>query len=163
MPNGIKTLKMSNIIDSIWELMAQVPDPEIPIINLVELGVIRDVQYDSTSQQVTITVTPTYTGCPAKKLFSDLIEEKLKENNYNHIKIIEQIHPAWTTDWLSEETKAKLLKDGISPPTIGNKNIICPHCKSSQTKMISQFGSTACQSLYQCEICKEPFNYFKCL
>ncbi len=143
--------------------MEQVPDPEIPIINLVELGVIRDVKFDEDDEKVTVTVTPTYTGCPAKKLFNDLITEKLRENDYHNIKIIEQIHPAWTTDWLSDETKSKLLKDGISPPTIGNKTIICPNCKSTNTKMISQFGSTACQSLYQCADCKEPFNYFKCL
>ena len=154
---------MSNKTDKIWELMEQVPDPEIPIINLVELGVIREVKFDESSQKVSVTVTPTYTGCPAKKLFNDLITEKLQDNGYNNIEIIEQIQPAWTTDWLSDETKAKLLKDGISPPTIGNKTIICPHCKSKNTKMISQFGSTACQSLYQCNNCKEPFNYFKCL
>jgi ring-1,2-phenylacetyl-CoA epoxidase subunit PaaD len=155
-------LKNTNKIDEIWELMEQVPDPEIPIINLVELGVVRDVKFDEPTQKVSVTITPTYTGCPAKKLFNDLITEKLQENGYQNIKIIEQIQPAWTTDWLSKETRTKLLKDGISPPSIDAKNIICPHCKSTNTKIISQFGSTACQALYQCTNCKEPFNYFKC-
>lgn len=143
--------------------MEQVPDPEIPIINLVELGVVRDILIDPTTKKISITITPTYTGCPAKQLFNDLIKEKLAENGIVNFEIIEKIHPAWTTDWLSEETKAKLLKDGISPPSAGDKIVICPHCKSENTKVISPFGSTACQSLYTCNDCKEPFNYFKCL
>lgn len=148
-------------IKQIWTYLEEVPDPEIPIINLVELGVIRNVKMVEKSLE--ITVTPTYTGCPAKKLFNDLIIEKLEEKGIKNVTIKTQISPVWTTDWLSEESKAKLLKDGISPPTIGDKNIICPHCKSTNTKVISPFGSTACQSLYTCNDCKEPFNYFKCL
>lgn len=148
-------------IKHIWELMEQVPDPEIPIINLVELGVIRELNIKDKNLEVVI--TPTYTGCPAKKLFEDLIKEKLIENQILDFTIKTQIHPVWTTDWLSDKTKAKLLKDGISPPTIGNKEIICPQCKSLNTKEISRFGSVACQSLYSCNDCKEPFNYFKCL
>ncbi len=149
-------------IDHIWELMEQVPDPEIPIINLVELGVIRELNVLGNGK-LQVIITPTYTGCPAKQLFEDLIKEKLIENSILDFVIESRIHPVWTTDWLSEETKAKLLKDGISPPTLNNKNIVCPHCKSTDTKMISQFGSTPCQSLYSCNSCKEPFNYFKCL
>ena len=148
-------------IDKIWELMEQVPDPEIPIINLVELGVIRELNLVDDKLQVVI--TPTYTGCPAKQLFEDLIKEKLIENQILDFTIETRIHPVWTTDWLSEKTKTKLLKDGISPPTLGDREVICPHCKSVNTKMISQFGSTPCQSLYTCNDCKEPFNYFKCL
>jgi len=153
--------KTEEQIEHLWKLMNQVPDPEIPIISLVELGVLREIHLDN--EKVVIVITPTYTGCPAKKLFEDLIKEKLIEHNYTNFEIITKIHPTWTTDWLSEETKAKLLKDGISPPTIGNKDIICPQCKSLNTKAISQFGSVACQSLYTCNDCKEPFNYFKCL
>ena len=145
----------------LWLLMEQVPDPEIPAINLVELGVVRAIE--RIDSKIKVTVTPTYTACPAKKLFEDLIREKLIDNGFTEIEIIQKIHPVWTTDWLSDATKAKLLKDGISPPTIGNKEIVCPHCKSLNTKIISPFGSTACQSLYSCTDCKEPFNYFKCL
>ncbi|MFD1551079.1 phenylacetate-CoA oxygenase subunit PaaJ [Putridiphycobacter roseus] len=145
----------------IWGWMTEVPDPEIPIINLVELGVIRAVNLKGNA--VEIIITPTYTGCPAKQLFVDLISEKLVEKGINDFEVISRIHPVWTTDWLSEETKAKLLKDGISPPTVHNKKIICPHCKSYNTVLASQFGSTPCQSLYKCLECLEPFNYFKCL
>jgi ring-1,2-phenylacetyl-CoA epoxidase subunit PaaD len=153
--------KRTKEIKHLWELMEQVPDPEIPIINLVELGVIREIHQNE--DKVTIVITPTYTGCPAKKLFEDLIREKLAENNFNNIEIVTKIHPVWTTDWMSEETKAKLLKDGISPPTVGDKEIVCPQCKSVNTKEVSKFGSVACQSFYTCNDCKEPFNYFKCL
>ena len=148
-------------IKHLWELMEQVPDPEIPIINLVELGVIREIHIEE--DKVIIIITPTYTGCPAKKLFNNLILEKLAEHDFNNVEIITKIHPVWTTDWMSEETKAKLLKDGISPPTMGDKEIVCPQCKSTNTKEVSKFGSVACQSFYTCNDCKEPFNYFKCL
>jgi ring-1,2-phenylacetyl-CoA epoxidase subunit PaaD len=148
-------------IEYLWELMDQVPDPEIPIISLVELGVVREIHYKD--EKVTVVITPTYTGCPAKKLFIDLIEEKLIENNFTKFEIITKIHPVWTTDWMNNETKAKLLKDGISPPTPGDKEIVCPQCKSINTKEVSKFGSVACQSFYICNNCKEPFNYFKCL
>ena len=109
-----------------------------------------------------ITITPTYTGCPAKKLFEDLILEKLAEHGYANVDILSTLNPAWTTDWLSDETKEKLIEEGISPPTIGDRIIICPQCRSENTKLLSQFGSTPCQSLYSCNDCREPFNYFKC-
>lgn len=146
----------------LWEILREIPDPEIPVINLVELGVIRKIEEKPDQDKLIITITPTYTGCPAKKLFSDLIVEKLNSRGYKNVEVISQLHPVWTTDWLSEETKAKLLKEGISPPNPGDKIIQCPRCKSTDTKMISAFGSTPCQSLYTCNNCQEPFNYFKC-
>lgn len=146
----------------LWEVLNEVPDPEIPVISLVELGVIRKIEESPDDGLITVTITPTYTGCPAKKLFEDLILEKLAEKGYNNVKIISQLSPVWTTDWLSDETKQKLMDEGISPPTIGDKIITCPNCKSTDTKMISAFGSTPCQSLYSCKQCLEPFNYFKC-
>lgn len=155
---------MTEIIENndLWEILKTVPDPEIPAINLVELGVVRAVKRIENSDQLEITITPTYTGCPAKKLFEDLIIETLAEHGYKNVKIISTLNPAWTTDWLSEETKNKLIREGISPPTIGDRIIVCPLCRSENTKLISQFGSTPCQSLYSCNDCKEPFNYFKC-
>ena len=147
--------------EALWDWMTEVPDPEIPIINLVELGVIRDIHIDGNFVEVVI--TPTYTGCPAKQLFEGLISEKLQEKGISDFKITSRIYPVWTTEWLSEDTKAKLLKDGISPPTLNDKEVICPNCKSKNTAMTSQFGSTPCQSLYKCNDCLEPFNYFKCL
>lgn len=146
----------------IWEILTEVPDPEIPAINLVELGVIRDVQLDDKTAHLTITITPTYTGCPAKKLFEELILEKLAEKGFTNVTIISKLNPAWTTDWLSEETRNKLLKEGISPPTIGDRIITCPQCRSTNTSLLSQFGSTPCQALYSCKECSETFNYFKC-
>lgn len=147
---------------NLWTLLKEVPDPEIPAINLVELGVVRKIEQDEISNEICITITPTYTGCPAKKLFEDLIREKLAENGYHNVKIISKLNPAWTTDWLSEETKTKLLNEGISPPSLNDRIITCPNCQSTNTQMLSQFGSTPCQSLYSCNNCKEPFNYFKC-
>lgn len=144
----------------LWDLLSEIPDPEIPVINLVELGVVREVE--DKGDVIAVTVTPTYTGCPAKKLFNDLIIEKLNANGYNNVEIITKLSPAWNTDWLSEKTKAKMMKEGISPPTDDNKVITCPNCKSTNTKVISQFGSTPCQALYSCNECLEPFNYFKC-
>jgi ring-1,2-phenylacetyl-CoA epoxidase subunit PaaD len=143
-----------------WDLLREIPDPEIPIINLVELGVVRDIEVNE--DQITVTVTPTYTACPAKKLFNDLILEKLHSKGYQNVEIVTVLSPAWNTDWLSTETKTKLMKDGISPPSADNKIISCPNCQSKNTKEISQFGSTPCQALYSCKDCLEPFNYFKC-
>lgn len=145
---------------AIWEILREVPDPEIPVINLVELGVIRAVDLDEDT--LIITITPTYTGCPAKKLFEDLILEKLAEKGFSKVKIISKLNPAWTTEWLSEETRVKLMKEGISPPTVGDRIITCPQCGSTNTSLLSQFGSTPCQALYSCKDCSEPFNYFKC-
>lgn len=146
----------------LWEILSEIPDPEIPVINLVELGVIRKVEEQIDQNKIVVTITPTYTGCPAKKLFHDLIIEKLHGHGYDQVEVISQLHPVWTTDWLSEVTKQKLMDEGISPPTIGDKIITCPNCKSTDTRMISAFGSTPCQSLYSCNACLEPFNYFKC-
>jgi len=146
--------------ETLWEWMTEVPDPEIPIINLVELGVIRELNIGE--KELEVIITPTYTGCPAKLLFEDLISEKLVEKGITEFNIVTRIHPAWTTDWMSEETKQKLLDDGISPPTMGDKDIPCPQCRSTNTMLKSQFGSTPCQSMHQCNDCLENFNYFKC-
>lgn len=144
----------------LWNLLSEIPDPEIPAINLVELGVVRDIE--DKGDHLVVTITPTYTGCPAKQFFNDLILEKLKENGYEKVEIVTQLSPAWSTEWLSEETRTKMMKDGISPPTDNDAVIVCTNCKSTNTKMLSKFGSTPCQSMYQCNDCKEPFNYFKC-
>ncbi|UKN03113.1 phenylacetate-CoA oxygenase subunit PaaJ [Paracrocinitomix mangrovi] len=152
--------KINNDTEHLWDLLRQVPDPEIPVINLVELGVVREIE--QIGNLIKVTVTPTYTGCPAKKFFNDLITEKLNDNGYENVEIKTVLSPAWSTDWLSEETKAKMMKEGISPPTLDNSVVTCPNCQSTNTKIISKYGSTPCQSLYSCEDCKEPFNYFKC-
>ncbi len=150
----------SSVTEHIWELLKQVPDPEIPTINLVELGVVRNVEV--VEGNIKVIITPTYTGCPAKQLFVDLIREQLAASGYHDVEIETQLYPVWTTDWLSEETKTKLLQTGISPPVADNKPVVCPHCGSKQTKVISRFGATPCQALYTCNSCLEPFSYFKC-
>lgn len=146
--------------EHILELLRQVPDPEIPTVNLVELGVVRGVE--ETEGRLKVIITPTYTGCPAKQLFVDLIHEQLIAGGYPDVTIETRLYPVWTTDWLSDETKAKLLQTGISPPVAGNAPVVCPHCGGKQTKPISRFGSTPCQALYTCDNCLEPFSYFKC-
>jgi ring-1,2-phenylacetyl-CoA epoxidase subunit PaaD len=159
-------------ITAIWDLIKEIPDPEIPVLTITDLGVIRDVTLEG--EKVIVTITPTYTGCPAMNQFEDDIKSTLHENNYPEVEIVITYDPPWSTDWLSEEAKLKLQKYGIAPPQemtsdknylIGQskRNVICVQCKSTNTKMISQFGSTACKALYQCEDCKEPFDYFKCI
>ncbi|MEJ6748490.1 MAG: phenylacetate-CoA oxygenase subunit PaaJ [Flavobacteriales bacterium] len=145
-------------IKYIWELLNTVPDPEIPVISVVELGVIRDVTF--TNNSFVISITPTYSGCPAVKAFQDDIRRCLSENGIENFELKIVYSPAWTTDWMSQETKDKLMNYGISPPS---KIVVCPQCKSDSTTLISQFGSTACKSLYKCVECLEPFEHFKCI
>ena len=145
-------------IKYIWELLNTVPDPEIPVISVVELGVIRDVTF--TNNSFVISITPTYSGCPAVKAFQDDISSCLSENGIENFELKIVYSPAWTTDWMSQKTKDKLMNYGISPPS---KIVVCPQCKSDSTTLISQFGSTACKSLYKCVECLEPFEHFKCI
>lgn len=160
------------MIDShIWKLLEAVPDPEIPVLSVIDLGVIRKIE--ELENKLIITITPTYSGCPAMNQFESDIIEHLSNNGYNNIEIKTTYQPAWTTDWLTNEAKVKLEKYGIAPPQekttdkgflLGEQPIVkCPQCKSIETKLISQFGSTSCKALYQCQDCKEPFDYFKCL
>ena len=142
----------------IWELLNTVPDPEIPAISVVELGVIRDISF--TNKSYIISITPTYSGCPAIKEFQDDIKICLKENNIENFEIKMVYSPAWTTDWMTEATKEKLKKYGIAPPS---DTVICPQCDSEKTELISEFGATACKALYKCSDCLEPFEFFKCI
>jgi ring-1,2-phenylacetyl-CoA epoxidase subunit PaaD len=155
----------------ILELISDIPDPEIPVITISELGVIRDVIVDG--EKVEIKITPTYSGCPAMQRMENDIKEILNKNGISDLKITTVYSPAWTTDWIPAEAKEKLRKYGIAPPekttedkswlTGKSKIVLCPRCKSQNTKLISQFGSTACKALYQCQDCLEPFDYFKCI
>jgi len=156
--------------EHIWELMEEVFDPEVPVLTIVDLGVVRGIEYIDDSWKITI--TPTYSGCPAMKRIEDDIIEKLEENGVHGATVELVLSPAWTTDWLSENGKRKLKEYGIAPPVDEvDKSVLfadppvvpCPKCGSKHTKMISQFGSTACKAHYQCQDCLEPFDYFKCL
>lgn len=142
----------------IWELLNTVPDPEIPVISVVELGVIRKVEL--INNEYVISITPTYSGCPAIKAFQDDIKKCFFENGIENFQLKTVYSPAWTTDWMTEKTRKKLKDYGISPPV---NEVECPQCDSKKVKLISEFGSTACKSLYKCASCLEPFEYFKCI
>ena len=149
----------------IWKILEQVTDPEVPVLTITDLGIVRDVKING--DEVEVIITPTYTGCPAMDMIATNIKLALIENGYSKIKITSVLAPAWTTDWMSEEGKRKLKEYGIAPPHTRSDApsdlvIECPQCKSKNTKLISEFGSTACKALYQCNDCKEPFDYFKC-
>ncbi len=155
----------------LWELLDSVEDPEVPVISIVDLGIVRDIQIND-ANMVIVTITPTYSGCPAMEYIEKGIKQCLVDNGYQLQEIKTVLHPAWTTDWLSVKGREKLKAYGIAPPVNSpNKNelfsepkeIECPQCHSKNTKMISQFGSTACKALYKCEDCLEPFDYFKCI
>lgn len=150
--------------------MEEVFDPEVPVLTIVDLGVLRNVEVIGDS--VKITITPTYSGCPAMKRIEDDIVELLKEKGIDKVEVDLVLSPAWTTDWLSAEGRVKLKEYGIAPPENEvDKSVLfaeptvvpCPKCDSRDTKLVSQFGSTACKAHYQCNTCLEPYDYFKCL
>ena len=150
--------------NKIKQLLSKVTDPEIPALSLFDLGVIRNIA--SNDEEITITITPTYSGCPAMEVMEQDIVDVLKKETQKHglptnIKVITQLSPAWTTDWISEKGRKDLFEYGIMPPTKKGQ-IICPQCQSKQVELISQFSSTACKALYRCKNCLEPFDYFKC-
>ena len=154
----------------IWEILATVPDPEVPVLSVLDLGVVRAVNCAETGE-VEVVITPTYTGCPAMQAIEVNIVSALQEAGYSGIKVTTILSPPWTTDWLTEAGKAKLLAYGIAPPVgmadkallLGEeRGIVCPQCGSKNTQMLSQFGSTACKALHRCLDCLEPFDYFKC-
>lgn len=150
-------------IAEVYDLLHQVTDPEIPVLSIIDLGVVRNVEY--TNDLATITITPTYTGCPAMDMISANIKMVLFENGITKVNVVTTLWPAWTTEWMTDEGKEKLTNYGIAPPkrlTDKSSIIECPHCHSSNTKVISEFGSTACKALYKCNTCLEPFDYFKC-
>jgi ring-1,2-phenylacetyl-CoA epoxidase subunit PaaD len=157
--------------EHIFNLLSEIPDPEIPVINIIDLGILRDVRMED--DQCVVVITPTYTGCPAMKVIEDDIRIKLKTIGITNVKVELVYSPAWTTDWISEEAKEKLRAYGIAPPehtsldkgsiTGKKRHVRCPQCDSESVVMISQFGSTACKALYKCNDCKEAFDYFKCI
>jgi ring-1,2-phenylacetyl-CoA epoxidase subunit PaaD len=155
----------------IYQLLNEIPDPEIPVISIVELGVIRNVRTDGS--EVEVLITPTYSGCPAMKQMEDDVRKKLTAAGFERVDIKTIFQPAWTTDWMNDEAREKLRKYGIAPPegttsdksflTGKYKTVACPRCGSRDTKLVSQFGSTACKALYKCGNCLEAFDYFKCI
>jgi ring-1,2-phenylacetyl-CoA epoxidase subunit PaaD len=156
---------------TIWSLLETVTDPEVPVLSVVDLGIIREVRM--TEGRPEIVITPTYSGCPAMDVIRMNIRMVLLQHGYTDVRLTTVLSPAWTTDWMSEKGKEKLMAYGIAPPMPvpvvchpglfqQEEAIPCPHCHSYHTTLISQFGSTACKALYRCEDCHEPFDYFKC-
>jgi len=162
------------IIDkkTLFTYLDEIKDPEIPVLSIIDLGIVRNIQFNK-DHELEVTITPTYTGCPAMDVIATAIRVELTTLGFKKLKIIHSISPAWTTDWMSEEGKRKLKEYGIAPPNprqqVCNDKLFaeaeavqCPQCNSWHTHRISEFGSTACKALYQCQDCKEPFYYFKC-
>ncbi|ELX10881.1 phenylacetate-CoA oxygenase PaaD subunit [Janthinobacterium sp. HH01] len=173
--------------EQIWAWLGEVSDPEIPVISIVDLGIVRDVQL-AADGACTVTITPTYSGCPAMQVIADAITDALHTHGLQDVRLQNQLSPAWTTDWMSEAGKAKLQGYGIAPPAqqvidisglragVGadgalaaisrraqpRLTVACPNCGSRHTEITSQFGSTPCKALYKCLDCREPFDYFKC-
>ena len=161
----------------VWTWLGEVPDPEIPVISVVDLGIVRAV--DVTDDECVVTITPTYSGFPAMEVIAGDIERALRARGVDSLRIATRLSPAWTTDWMSDAGKAALTSYGIAPPVqqvidisalshgvrrhaTGQPVVACPHCGSTHTRVTSQFGSTPCKALYQCLDCREPFDYFKC-
>ncbi|MEM7018231.1 MAG: 1,2-phenylacetyl-CoA epoxidase subunit PaaD [Pseudomonadota bacterium] len=142
----------------LWCLLEEVKDPEIPVLSLRDLGVLRDIQVQG--DNVEVVITPTYSGCPAMQTMEDDIRARLTEAGYAEVTVRTQLSPAWTTDWINEDACERLRREGIAPPL---PDVKCPRCGSAQTRVLSEFASTSCQALYQCQHCAEPFNYFKVL
>ncbi len=157
----------------IYEILENVCDPEVPVLSILDLGIVRDVVVEN-DDEIEIVITPTYSGCPAMNMIAMNIRIEMAAAGFPNIKISEVLKPAWTTDWLTENGKQKLKAYGIAPPQYSSKNkaqnlafddekaIPCPLCDSENTEMISEFGSTSCKSLHRCKDCLEPFDYFKC-
>jgi ring-1,2-phenylacetyl-CoA epoxidase subunit PaaD len=158
----------------VWQALARVPDPEIPVVSVVELGIVRDVTWKDDTLQVR--VTPTYSGCPATDLIVQSIRDALEGVGVLASEVVTVLAPAWTTDWIAPEARTKLRAFGIVPPAVAaaridvtgisplrrtRETVACPRCGSASTTLVAQFGSTACKALYRCERCREPFDYFK--
>lgn len=148
-------------VAEVWDWLAEVPDPEIPVISVTDLGIVRDVAWDG--QTLLVTITPTYSGCPAMAVIRMEIETALRAKGIDRLELKTQIAPPWTTDWLSDAGRAKLEEYGIAPPQPAGGPERCPHCRSQNVERISQFGSTPCKAQWRCTDCLEPFDYFKCL
>lgn len=172
---GMPTQSVS--ADQVWAWLGEVPDPEIPVISVVDLGIVREVGFDGDT--CVVTITPTYSGCPAMQVIAEDVEQALHARGLAQVRIATRLTPAWTTDWMSEAGKLALKGYGIAPPVqqvidisglsrgvkrhaIQQPRVACPHCGSTRTQLTSQFGSTPCKALYKCLDCREPFDYFKC-
>lgn len=160
--------------EQIYKWLESVTDPEVPVLTILDLGIVRDVRIganDAGAPEVTVVITPTYSGCPAMDVIAMNIRMALMSHGLRHIQIEQQLSPAWTTDWMTGQGRQKLKEYGIAPPQRKAANalglfeedeVACPRCGSAHTTLVSQFGPTSCKSLYKCDDCFEPFEHFKC-
>lgn len=146
--------------EQVLEWLAEVADPEIPVLSIMDLGIVRDVDC---GDRITVSLTPTYSGCPATEAIEASVVAALADQGVEDVRVERVLSPPWTTDWISEEGREKLRVYGIAPPQRQDQPITCPRCESEQTERVSEFGSTACKAAYRCCVCLEPFEYFKCL
>lgn len=155
--------------EQVWRWLGDVPDPEIPVVSVVDLGMIRGISLDDGG--VEVDVAPTYSGCPATEVIEDSIRRKLCDEGLDPVSVRRVLSPPWTTDWISDGGRRKLEEYGIAPPArasgkralTGKPAVRCPRCGCDETTLVSEFGSTACKASYKCDDCLEPFEYFKCI
>ena len=152
---------MQPSIEQVWAWLGEVPDPEIPVISVVELGIVREVRWEG--NELVVGVTPTYSGCPATSVIAQDIESALHSHGVQSLRLETQLSPPWTTNWISKAGKERLRAFGIAPPTARGAKISCPRCASASIEKVSEFGSTPCKAQYRCLDCMEPFDLFKCL
>ena len=155
--------------DEILRWLGQVPDPEIPVLSITDLGIVRDVEI---GERVIVALAPTYSGCPATEVIEKSVLDALQDHGIDDVEIKRVLSPPWTTDWITDEGRDKLRDYGIAPPEKGagkrallrgERQVACPRCASTATELVSEFGSTACKASYRCSECLEPFEYFKCI
>ncbi len=155
--------------EQVLDWLSEVPDPEIPVLTITDLGIVRDVTIED---GITITLTPTYIGCPATEVIEQSVIDAMRDRGIDDVQIRRVLSPPWTTDWISDAGRDKLRAYGIAPPAhgaskqallYGHRNVACPRCESINTERVSEFGSTACKASYRCTDCLEPFEYFKCI
>jgi len=163
-------------IDDVMRWLAEVPDPEIPVVSVVDLGIVRDVAFDGDT--LVVTITPTYSGCPATSVIAFEVEAAIRAKGVDKLRLENKLSPPWSTDWIGPEAREKLRQYGIAPPIDGtaadgrrvarllgegNAKVECPRCGSANTAEVSRFGSTPCKAAWRCNDCLEPFDYFKCI
>lgn len=157
--------------EQVMEWLSEVTDPEVPVLTILDLGIVRDVVVTQAPLQVRVVITPTYSGCPAMDVIAVAIRMALGGRGIRNVVVEQQISPAWTTDWMTGDGKRKLKEYGIAPPNrkafadlglFEDDDVTCPRCNSTHTELVSRFGPTSCKALYKCLDCKEPFEYFKC-
>ena len=166
MVDRVRLLDVETRDQRVWRILSAVPDPEIPVLSVVDLGIVRHVRW-LTDDEPEIGLTPTYSGCPATDFIRDSVRHALSVNGYPQVHLVEVLSPPWSSTWISEAGRVKLKDYGIAPPNCATEavgNPVCPRCEGSANEaveLISEFGSTPCKALYRCCVCLEPFDYFK--